>query len=121
MPSGSAALRCAAISGTALKRPAACGVVAVSSPQGLTRSSHARDTGDAKISQRWLAAHRAIQDWYVRYQLPKAQGMPQGASVGGGVKTFQVTVDPRRPQAHEIPRRHGFVIPTMFERRTSST
>lgn len=111
MPSGSAALRCVANSGAAPKRPAACGAVAVSSPQRLSRTSRARDTGDATISQRWLAELRAIQDWFVRYLLPKAQGVSEVASVGGSVKTFRGTVDPQRPQTHEVTLRYVFVIP----------
>ncbi len=46
---------------------------------------------------------RAIQDWFLRYQLIAAQGISEIASVGGFVKTYQVTVDPRRLQAYGIP------------------
>jgi copper/silver efflux system protein len=53
--------------------------------------------------QRTLAELRAIQDWFVRYQLTKAHGVSEVASVGGFVKTYQVTVDPRRLQAYGIP------------------
>ena len=41
-----------------------------------------------------LADTRSLQDWYVRYQLTKAQGVAEVASVGGFVQTYQVTVDP---------------------------
>ena len=49
-----------------------------------------------------LAELRTIQDWFVRYQLTKAQGVAEVASVGGFVKTYQVTVDPRKLQAYGI-------------------
>ncbi|KDP87242.1 cation transporter [Cupriavidus sp. SK-3] len=54
-------------------------------------------------AQRSLAELRAIQDWFVRYQLTTAQGVAEVASVGGFVKTYQVTVDPRKLQAYGIP------------------
>ena len=52
---------------------------------------------------RTLAELRSIQDWFVRYQLTKAPGVAEVASVGGFVQTYQVTVDPRRLQAYGIP------------------
>ena len=54
-------------------------------------------------AQRTLAELRTIQDWFVRYQLTKAQGVSEVASVGGFVKTYQVTVEPRKLQAYGIP------------------
>ena len=44
-------------------------------------------------AQRTLAELRTIQDWFVRYQLTKAQGVAEVASVGGFVKQYQVIVD----------------------------
>lgn len=52
---------------------------------------------------RTLDELRTIQDWFLRYQLIAAQGISEIASVGGFVKTYQVTVDPRRMQAYGIP------------------
>src|SRR4030095_12404570 len=37
---------------------------------------------------------RAIQDWYVRYQLGSVAGVAQGASAGGFGRGFQVDVGP---------------------------
>jgi len=54
-------------------------------------------------AQRTLAELRTIQDWFVRYQLTKAQGVAEVASVGGFVRTYQVTVEPRKLQAYGIP------------------
>ena len=46
-----------------------------------------------------LAELRSIQDWYVRYQLTKAHGVAEVASIGGFVQTYQVTVDPVKLRA----------------------
>ena len=50
-----------------------------------------------------LAELRTIQDWYVRYQLTKAHGVAEVASVGGFVQTYQVTVDPLKLRSYGIP------------------
>jgi Cu(I)/Ag(I) efflux system membrane protein CusA/SilA len=50
-----------------------------------------------------LAELRSIQDWYVRYQLTKAHGVAEVASIGGFVQTYQVTVDPVKLRAYGIP------------------
>ncbi|MFO0452933.1 MAG: efflux RND transporter permease subunit, partial [Pseudomonadota bacterium] len=44
-----------------------------------------------------------IQDWFVRYQVATSRGVAEVASVGGFVRTYQVTVDPQRLQAYRIP------------------
>ena len=50
-----------------------------------------------------LAELRSVQDWYLRYQLTKAQGVAEVASVGGFVQTYQVTVDPVKLRSYGIP------------------
>ncbi|HEY6898791.1 MAG TPA: efflux RND transporter permease subunit, partial [Rhodocyclaceae bacterium] len=52
---------------------------------------------------RTLAELRTLQDWYLRYQLAKAHGVAEVASVGGFVQTYQVTVDPVKLRAFGIP------------------
>src|SRR5690606_23627548 len=52
---------------------------------------------------RSLADLRAIQDWYLRYQLTSVPGVSEVASVGGFEKTYEVTVDPTRLRAYGIP------------------
>ncbi|MBL8287828.1 MAG: efflux RND transporter permease subunit [Rubrivivax sp.] len=52
---------------------------------------------------RTLAELRAIQDWFVRYQLTKAPGVAEVASLGGFVQTYQVTVDPLKLRSFGIP------------------
>jgi Cu(I)/Ag(I) efflux system membrane protein CusA/SilA len=54
-------------------------------------------------AQRSLGDLRALQDWFVRYQLTKAAGVSEVASVGGFVRTYQVTVDPHALQAYHVP------------------
>src|SRR3546814_1754178 len=39
---------------------------------------------------------RAMQDWYLRYQLTTAPGVAEVASVGGFVRQYSITVDPVR-------------------------
>ena len=50
-----------------------------------------------------LAELRTIQDWYLRYQLAKAQGVAEIASIGGFVQQYQVVVDPVKLRAYGIP------------------
>ena len=50
-----------------------------------------------------LAELRTIQDWYLRYQLAKAQGIAEIASIGGFVQTYQVVVDPLKLRSYGIP------------------
>ena len=50
-----------------------------------------------------LAELRTLQDWYLRYQLTKAHGVSEVASIGGFVQTYQVTVDPVKLRSYGIP------------------
>jgi Cu(I)/Ag(I) efflux system membrane protein CusA/SilA len=54
-------------------------------------------------TQRTLAELRSIQDWFVRFQLTKAGGVAEVASIGGFVKQYQVVVDPTKLRAFGIP------------------
>jgi len=54
-------------------------------------------------NKRSLADLRTIQDWYLKYQLSTVPGVAEVASVGGYVKQFQVTVDPAKLLAYNIP------------------
>ena len=49
-----------------------------------------------------LAELRTLQDWFVRYQLSKAKGVAEVASIGGFVQQYQITVDPHKLQAYGI-------------------
>ena len=79
-------------------------------PRGVTPTLGPDATGVGWVyqyavvaAQRTLAELRSIQDWFVRYQLTKAQGVAEVASVGGFVKQYQVIVEPRKLQAYGIP------------------
>ncbi|HMA49259.1 MAG TPA: CusA/CzcA family heavy metal efflux RND transporter, partial [Magnetospirillaceae bacterium] len=50
-------------------------------------------------TQRTLAELRSLQDWLIRFQLTKADGIAEVASVGGFERQYQVIVDPRKLQA----------------------
>jgi Cu(I)/Ag(I) efflux system membrane protein CusA/SilA len=56
-----------------------------------------------QAKNRTLAELRTLQDWYLRYQLTKAQGVAEVASVGGFVQQYQVIVDPAKLRAYNIP------------------
>ncbi len=56
-----------------------------------------------QAKERSLAELRTVQDWYLRYQLAKAEGVAEVASLGGFVQQYQVVVDPQRLQAYGIP------------------
>ena len=49
-----------------------------------------------------LAELRTLQDWFVRYQLTKAKGVAEVASIGGFVQQYQVTVDPHKLQVYGL-------------------
>jgi Cu(I)/Ag(I) efflux system membrane protein CusA/SilA len=79
-------------------------------PRGVSASLGPDATGVGWVYQyallaknRTLEELRTIQDWFVRYQLTKAQGVAEVASVGGFVKQYQVTVNPRLLQAYGVP------------------
>src|SRR5512143_3463831 len=79
-------------------------------PRGITPSLGPDATGVGWVyqyvvlgAQRTLAELRTLQDWFIRYQLAKSQGIAEVASVGGFVQQYQVIVDPRKLQAYGIP------------------
>ena len=79
-------------------------------PKGVTPQIGPDATGVGWVYQyaliardKTLAELRSVQDWYVRYQLAKAHGVAEVASVGGFVQTYQVTVDPVKLRAYGIP------------------
>ncbi|MBS4033461.1 MAG: efflux RND transporter permease subunit [Ignavibacterium sp.] len=53
--------------------------------------------------KRSLQELRSIQDWYLKYELSAVDGVAEVASVGGFVKQYQVTVDPAKLLAYNIP------------------
>jgi Cu(I)/Ag(I) efflux system membrane protein CusA/SilA len=52
---------------------------------------------------RSLADLRALQDWYLRYQLETVPGVAEVASIGGFVRQYQVNLDPQKLFSYGIP------------------
>lgn len=50
-----------------------------------------------------MANLRSLQDWYLRYELTAVDGVSEVAPIGGMVKQYQVTVDPTKLLAFNIP------------------
>ncbi len=46
---------------------------------------------------------RALQDWYVRYQLTAVPGVAEVASLGGAIRQYQITLDPKLLLLYQIP------------------
>jgi len=49
-----------------------------------------------------LGQLRALQDWFLKYQLKEVPGVAEVASVGGMVRAFQVQVDPEKLQIYRL-------------------
>ncbi len=58
-------------------------------------------TGHHDISQL-----RSLQDWFLKYELQSLPGVSEVATVGGMVKQYQVTVNPDKLRAFDIPLSH---------------
>ncbi|MFT7242838.1 MAG: Cu(I)/Ag(I) efflux system membrane protein CusA/SilA [Candidatus Azotimanducaceae bacterium] len=58
-------------------------------------------TGAHDISQL-----RSIQDWFLKYELQTVHGVSEIATLGGMVKQYQVTVDPEKLRAFNLPLSH---------------
>ena len=78
-------------------------------PLGVTPSLGPDATGVGWVfqyivrgAQMTLAELRSLQDWTIRYQLAKTEGVAEVASIGGFVKQYQVVVDPRKLQAYGL-------------------
>jgi Cu(I)/Ag(I) efflux system membrane protein CusA/SilA len=52
--------------------------------------------------RRSLAELRALQDWYLRFQLTAVPGVSEVAAVGGFEKTYEVTIDPVKLRAYGV-------------------
>jgi Cu(I)/Ag(I) efflux system membrane protein CusA/SilA len=78
-------------------------------PAGVTPSLGPDATGVGWIYQyvvlgaeKSLAELRSVQDWYARYQIAKAPGVSEVASVGGFTQQYQVVADPQRLRAYGL-------------------
>ena len=50
-----------------------------------------------------LSELRAIQDWFLKYELQTAPGVAEVATVGGMVRQYQVVLNPNRLRTYGIP------------------
>ena len=50
-----------------------------------------------------LAQLRAMQDWFLKFELQTIEGVSEVATIGGMVKQYQVVVDPNKLRAFNIP------------------
>ena len=78
-------------------------------PKGVTPSLGPDATGVGWVYEYVLESDRhdlqqlrAIQDWYLRYELTAVEGVSEVATIGGYVKQYQVTVDPSRLLAYQL-------------------
>ena len=55
-----------------------------------------------------LSQLRALQDWFLKYELKTVPNVSEVASVGGMVRQYQIVLDPDKLRAYNIP--HGKVI-----------
>ncbi len=56
-----------------------------------------------EAGQQNLAELRSIQDWNIKLALESVPGVSQVASIGGFVRQYQVSIDPNRLQAYNLP------------------
>ncbi|HEV2487187.1 MAG TPA: CusA/CzcA family heavy metal efflux RND transporter [Terracidiphilus sp.] len=71
----------------------------------LVDRSHTKSLGDL----------RALQDWYLRYQLETVPGVAEVASIGGFVRQYQVNLDPKKLFSY------GISAATVIDRVRQST
>jgi len=55
-----------------------------------------------------LSQLRALQDWFLKYELKAVANVSEVASIGGMVRQYQIVLDPDRMRAYNIP--HGKII-----------
>lgn len=55
-----------------------------------------------------LSQLRALQDWFLKYELKTVPNVSEVASVGGMVRQYQIVLDPDKLRAYNLP--HGKVI-----------
>jgi len=79
-------------------------------PKGVTPSLGPDATGvgwafmySLQSKERDLYELRAMQDWYLKYALTAVDGVSEVASLGGFQKQYQVTVDPVKLRAYNLP------------------
>jgi Cu(I)/Ag(I) efflux system membrane protein CusA/SilA len=79
-------------------------------PRGITPSLGPDATGVGwaymyalTSEERDLASLRSLQDWFLKYELTAVPGVSEVASIGGFVKQYQITLDPNKLRAYDMP------------------
>ena len=65
-----------------------------------------------------LSQLRALQDWFLKYELKAVPNVAEVASIGGMVRQYQIVLDPARLRAYNIT--HGTVIEAVREANQES-
>ncbi len=68
-----------------------------------------------RTNSKSLADLRALQDWFLRYQLETVPGVSEVATIGGYVRQYQVKLDPNKLFSYGIP------VSTVIDRVRDST
>jgi Cu(I)/Ag(I) efflux system membrane protein CusA/SilA len=55
-----------------------------------------------------LSQLRALQDWFLKYELKAVPNVSEVASIGGMVRQYQIVLDPDKMRAYNIP--HGKIV-----------
>ncbi len=55
-----------------------------------------------RTGQHDLSELRAIQDWFLKYELQTVKGVSEVATIGGMVKQYQVVIDPIKLRAYDL-------------------
>jgi len=78
-------------------------------PQGVTPVMGPDGTGVGHVfwyhlkSDKYdLGEHRALQDYFLKYQLTSVEGVAEVASIGGFIKQYQVDIDPAKLSSYGI-------------------
>lgn len=61
-----------------------------------------------RTGQQDLSQLRALQDWFLKYELKAVANVSEVASIGGMVRQYQIVLDPERLRAYNLP--HSKVI-----------
>ena len=56
-----------------------------------------------RTGQNDLAQMRALQDWFLKYELKSVPNVAEVATVGGMVRQYQIVIDPARLRAYNLP------------------
>ena len=68
-----------------------------------------------------LSQLRAIQDWFLKFELQTIDGVSEVATIGGMVKQYQIVVDPNKLRAFNIPLSKLLAAVEMANRETGGS